>query len=36
MKILLILTVLTLMTACSTEPVNFEYHIQNPHPVKVN
>jgi len=33
MKILLTLTILTLILACSIEPVNFKYHIQNPHPV---
>ena len=33
MKILLILITLTMMIACYTEPVNFKYHIQNPHPV---
>ena len=34
MKIFILLTILTLITACSsTEPVNFENHIQNPHPV---
>ena len=35
MKILLLLITLTMMIACSTstEPVNFKYHIQNPHPV---
>ncbi len=33
MKILLILITLTMIAACSTEPVNFKYHIQNPHPV---
>jgi|TARA_R100001244_G_scaffold77931_1_gene61596 hypothetical protein len=33
MKIFILLTILTLITACAVEPVNFENHIQNPHPV---